>query len=62
MEMKIYMLMYSYRWGYEDYGEEVLGCFKDLYHAELAAYWLNDSRASYNIPHEGFDVEEMQVV
>ena len=62
MEMKIYMLMYSYRWGYEEHGEEVWGCFKDLYHAELAAHWLNDIRESYNIPHEGFDVEEMQVV
>lgn len=60
--MKVYMLMYSYRWGYEEHGEEVWGCFKDLYHAELAAHWLNDIREPYNIPHEGFDVEEMQVV
>ena len=62
MEMKIYMLMYSYSWDYGDYGEEVLGCFKDRYHAELAAYWLNDSRKCYNVPYEDFYVEEMRVV
>ena len=56
------MLVYSYRWGYEDHGTEVLGCFQERYHAELAAYWLNDSRNLFDIPHEDFDVEEMRVV
>ena len=62
MEMKVYMLVYSYRWGYEEHGTEVLGCFKERYHAELAAYWLNDNRWQHDIPHEDFDVEEMRVV
>lgn len=62
MEMKVYLLTYEFRRGYEDRGNGVRGCFKDRYHAELAAYWLNDIRSHYNIPHEGFDVEGMQVV
>lgn len=62
MEMKVYMLVYNYRWGYDDHGTEVLGCFKERYHAELAAHWLNDSRNLFDIPHEDFDVEEMRVV
>ena len=62
MEMKVYLLTYGFRRGYEDRGNGVWGCFKDRYHAELAAYWLNDIRPHYNIPHEEFDVEGMQVV
>lgn len=60
--MKVYLLTYGFRRGYEDRGNGVWGCFKDRYHAELAAYWLNDIRSHYNIPHEEFDVEGMQVV
>lgn len=58
----IYTLVYSYRWGYEDHGTELWGCFKDRYHAELAAYWLNEERSHYNIPREDFDVEEERLV
>lgn len=62
MEIKVYLLTYGFRRGYEGRGNEVWGCFKARYHAELATYWLNDIRSHYNIPHEEFDVEEIQVV
>lgn len=60
--MKVYLLVAYFCWGYEDHGTETIAAFKDLYHAELAAYWLKEEVAHYDRPHLDYYVEELPVL
>lgn len=59
--LKIYLLIYSYRWGYEDHGTNILAAYRDLHEAEAAALRLNEERNSWDQPHEDYYVEEVNV-
>ena len=60
--MKVYLVVYRYHWSYEDHGTETIACFKELWLAESAAYWLNERRDPRYSVDENFDVEEYVVL
>lgn len=60
--MNIYVLTENWRWSHEDHGTEVIGCFKDSYHAELAAHCLSAALDPWDEHHINYDVEELIII
>lgn len=60
--MNIYVLTENWCWGHEDHGTEIIGCFEDLYHADLAAYYLRAALSPRDKHHIDYDVEELVII
>ena len=58
---KVYLVIYSYRWSYADYGTSIMGAYKDAHSAETVANRLNEGVWYCHKSYEEYYVEELAV-